>query len=364
MARGDRATARGWLDRFGEREVSRQPELALSTAHLYLALGDGVIGRHWLSVAQKAFDDESAQDGGSVLLGDLLVLRATLPQDGIEQMGRDAMRAAELHPPESPWRSICSLYAGVAKRLTGDMDQARELLEDGARRGAATAPFVQVHCLGQLALLHLDNADLEGAIRAATHGREQCDRARLADYRSMGNLFATSALVCSRAGQTEDAVADAKHAWTLLRSIEAYPEWFEAETRIVLAGACLHLADFAKATELLDQAEGFVAQVPDSPTLQRWLSNTQDKASAVSAGHARGELTPAELRTLQFLPSHLSFREIAERSYVSLNTVKTQAQAIYRKLDASSRAEAVDRAREGGLLEDELHTPLGEWSKP
>ena len=52
-------------------------------------------------------------------------------------------------------------------------------------------------------------------------------------------------------------------------------------------------------------------------------------------------LTTAELRVLRFLPSHLSFREIAARLHVSANTVKTQAHAVYRKLDASSRSGAV-----------------------
>jgi LuxR family maltose regulon positive regulatory protein len=65
------------------------------------------------------------------------------------------------------------------------------------------------------------------------------------------------------------------------------------------------------------------------------------------------DLTTAELRILQFLPTHLSFPQIATKVYVSPNTVKTQAQAIYRKLDASSRREAVDRARSAGLLSDE-----------
>ena len=128
----------------------------------------------------------------------------------------------------------------------------------------------------------------------------------------------------------------------------------------MLAAACLHLDDSAAARELLDQAEGFAARVPDSPTIQSWLSSTRDRASSASAGQGHDELTPAELRTLQFLPSHLSFREIAERSFVSLNTVKTQAQAIYRKLGASSRAEAVDQAREAGLLRDEPYTKVGQ----
>ena len=60
-------------------------------------------------------------------------------------------------------------------------------------------------------------------------------------------------------------------------------------------------------------------------------------------------LTIAELRVLRFLPSHLSFREIAGRLHVSPNTVKTQAHGVYRKLGAASRSEAVARARTVGL---------------
>ena len=44
---------------------------------------------------------------------------------------------------------------------------------------------------------------------------------------------------------------------------------------------------------------------------------------------------------LQLLPTHLSFREMAAGLHVSANTVKTHAHAVYRKLDASSRSEAV-----------------------
>jgi LuxR family maltose regulon positive regulatory protein len=360
LARGDRETVRNWLDQFGEREITRRPELALATSHLYLALGDGGFALHWSSVAETGFEDTSMEND-SVLLGDYLVLRATLPQNGIKQMGRDALRAAELHPPESPWRAICSFYAGVSKRLTDSMEEARALLEDGARRGAATAPLVQVLCLAQLTLLDLQNEDLDGAMRAAAHGHEQAERALVADYPLMATFFAASALANSRAGRTEQAVADAKHARTLLDNLVAFPDWYQAETRIVLAATCLHLDDSATARELLDQAEGFAARVPDSPSLQSRLSSTRDRASSASAELSHDELTPAELRTLQFLPSHLSFREIAERSFVSPNTVKTQAQAIYRKLDASSRAEAVDQAREAGLLRDESSTSVGRW---
>ena len=54
---------------------------------------------------------------------------------------------------------------------------------------------------------------------------------------------------------------------------------------------------------------------------------------------------------LQHLPSHLSFRQIGERLHVSQNTVKTQALAVYRKLDVNSRSDAVRRGQELGLLD-------------
>jgi len=64
-------------------------------------------------------------------------------------------------------------------------------------------------------------------------------------------------------------------------------------------------------------------------------------------------LTPAELRLLPLLSTHLSFREIGERLFVSRNTIKTQAISVYRKLGVSSRTQAIDRAVELGLLKPE-----------
>ena len=64
---------------------------------------------------------------------------------------------------------------------------------------------------------------------------------------------------------------------------------------------------------------------------------------------AGGRLTTAELRVLQFLPTHLSFPEIAEQLNVSANTVKTHSRAVYRKLDASlPRARRSPTQRDGG----------------
>jgi LuxR family transcriptional regulator, maltose regulon positive regulatory protein len=51
------------------------------------------------------------------------------------------------------------------------------------------------------------------------------------------------------------------------------------------------------------------------------------------------------------LSTHVSFSEIGGEMFLSPNTVKSQAMAIYRKLGASSRSQAVTRSRAVGLLE-------------
>jgi LuxR family maltose regulon positive regulatory protein len=61
-------------------------------------------------------------------------------------------------------------------------------------------------------------------------------------------------------------------------------------------------------------------------------------------------LSETELRILRFLPTNLTASEIASEIYVSVNTVKTHMRNIYSKLDAHSRGEAVEYARELGLL--------------
>lgn len=63
-------------------------------------------------------------------------------------------------------------------------------------------------------------------------------------------------------------------------------------------------------------------------------------------------LTAAQLRMLNYLPTHLSFKEIGEALFISRNTAKTHALAIYRKFGVSSRREAVEAARQYGILSD------------
>ena len=61
-------------------------------------------------------------------------------------------------------------------------------------------------------------------------------------------------------------------------------------------------------------------------------------------------VTPRELEILELIAAGLSTREIAERSFISENTVKTHASRVLGKLGAKRRTQAVQIAKQRGLL--------------
>jgi DNA-binding CsgD family transcriptional regulator len=61
-------------------------------------------------------------------------------------------------------------------------------------------------------------------------------------------------------------------------------------------------------------------------------------------------VTPRELEILEAIAAGFSNREIAERLFVSENTVKTHTARLFDKLSAKRRTQAVQRAKEEGLI--------------
>jgi len=268
-------------------------------------------------------------------------------------MREDAALAGELDGDDGPWRSVDRHLEGTACHLLGERDRARALLEEGSRHGVVAAPSTNALCLAQLSLLALERDDCKQGTDLAARARSQVKRFRLGDYPAMSLVLAVCALTEAQLGRIEAAKRDRDDATRLLeRNIDCAP-WYAAEVRIVLARATLCLTDVLAARAHLEDADVVLRAAQDTPLLHAWLDDTRAQVDAYSASAviAPASLTTAELRILRLLPTHLSFREMGSRLYVSPNTVKTQAQAVYRKLDASSRSQAVARARTLGLLE-------------
>jgi len=70
-----------------------------------------------------------------------------------------------------------------------------------------------------------------------------------------------------------------------------------------------------------------------------------DRARVESMG-----ITPREYEILTLIAGGLSNREIAERLFVSENTVKTHSSRLFEKLNAKRRTQAVQIAKQSGLL--------------
>jgi LuxR family maltose regulon positive regulatory protein len=80
------------------------------------------------------------------------------------------------------------------------------------------------------------------------------------------------------------------------------------------------------------------------------LTGSSVRVRGGEAPELQEELTESELRVLRYLPSNLSAPEIAAEMVLSTSTVKTHMNHIYEKLGAHKRTEAVERARDLGLL--------------
>ena len=165
-------------------------------------------------------------------------------------------------------------------------------------------------------------------------------------------VFAAAAASRAHHGRIDEAKSHARRGSDLLAALGDFSQWYGAETRILLAYASLWLADVVAARTLLAEASRCARKLPDAVTFTNWFNQAWAHMDTLAETSLSGpsSLTIAELRILRFLPSHRSFREIASQLNVSANTVKTQAHAVYRKLGAASRSEAVANALEAGLL--------------
>ena len=122
--------------------------------------------------------------------------------------------------------------------------------------------------------------------------------------------------------------------------------------RLQLAQVYLTLADRTTARHLLREIDDILLHRPALGVLVDKVSAFRDVLAASAQIGATGSspLSPAELRLLPYLQTHLTIAEIAERLFVSRNTASSEVSSIYRKLGASSRNEAVEQATTLGLL--------------
>jgi LuxR family maltose regulon positive regulatory protein len=160
-----------------------------------------------------------------------------------------------------------------------------------------------------------------------------------------------SVLAETHAGRAELAEADRLLCRQHLTGLLGVAPWLNIQVRIALAHAAALVDNRAEVTALVAEAEQLATEIADPLIVRRQLAGLRRANQSDTAAFGPPWLTTAELRVLQFMPTHLTNAEIAERLYVSRYTVKSQMISIYRKLGTNSRAGAVQLATAAGLIQ-------------
>ena len=351
LADGRSHTVQQWLGGVPVERFTGCAQLALAAAHSQLALGRVAMAEQWARSAAARLAEVPGHVRAPERAG-VVIVHAWAARGGAVKMAQDAAQAYDLLPEDDPWRASCCFLRGTAAMLSGDDPQASLWLHEGVVRGAVLAPDTASLCLAQLAVIAAERADMEAASDFAQRARAVMTEHGLAGTPASALVFAVWAAAAMREGRIDEAKAATARCLTLLDQLDDAMAWFGAEARILLARVSLALGHVSTARELLAEASRLARRTADVVIFQRWFTAAwgqfDERAETALAGVAL--LTTAELRVLRFLPTHYSFQEIAQRLHVSSNTVKTHVHAVYRKLDASSRSEAVAHARSAGLL--------------
>ncbi|MGV9859359.1 LuxR C-terminal-related transcriptional regulator [Gordonia sp. NPDC003425] len=322
---------RGW---------SRQPQFlavhaAAALSHLSRADCDAAAEdiRFARPLADAGSDRAAAAVVEIVALG-LAAARRDLHAAGLARARLQAMRrhSGGLGDLIDAWSVVASAHVDM---LGGDFDAARESLDSVPEAIGFIAALVRI-ARARIAL---------STNRPANALQVLGEPARYAEFAVLrveaGVLSAVAADRLRRDAVALVRIGDAIGTATPIGALLPFTE-HGGELRNLLTRV-RHLSTDLSVEErsLIDRVMGEISDV---------VPRAHGTVAAADTPSAHEALTEREMAVLRYLPTMYKAAEIASHLFVSVNTVKTHQQSIYRKLGASSRREAVDRAREHNLL--------------
>jgi LuxR family transcriptional regulator, maltose regulon positive regulatory protein len=341
-----------WLDERGG--IERHPMAAVLASLLSALTARPVDAERWADAVDRWQYAGTARPADSPTEAWAAVLRAILCRRGVEQMRADADEAARKCAELNIVTPVAALLQGTARVLSGDLeggDAAFQNVMSMREEAGAAEDFAVALC--ERSLLAMAHSDW-------SHARVHADQARAVLHQARREESFVTPLVCAVQARTAlhrgDIVAarqDLISAQRMRHELTYALPHFAVQARIELAHACIALTDLAGAKTLMREVDELLRCRPGLGTLVGEAKALQAQLSKLRGPDAPGAsaLTAAELRLLPILATHLSFPQIAEQMSLSRHTVKAEATSIYRKLGASSRNQAVTRARDLGLLD-------------
>jgi LuxR family maltose regulon positive regulatory protein len=355
IRRGQAATVRrwfGWLEDHGG--VQENPMLAVHASILSATIGRPAEAERWADIVDRWQYHDPARPEDLAAQAWAALLRAVSCRHGIEQMRADAGEAARRFAAAGMAAAAIPLAQGIALVLSGDLDHGDASFEETINYQAeARAPDVLATALCERSLVAMARTEWDRAGVLAGEAVAALRQAGIEECYVTSLVCAVRARVALHQGDVPAARQQLIRAQRLRPLLTYAVPYLAVQARIELTRAHLALSDLAGARTLLREIDELLNRRPDLGTLAGEARALRARLSGERGPSAPGpsSLTAAEMRILPMLATHLTGPEIAAELFLSPHTVKSQQLALYRKLAASSRHQAVARARELGLLE-------------
>ena len=270
---------------------------------------------------------------------------------GVKESATSAAVVRAAGPTGSPWWAMAGLIEALSLSLMDEVEPIEAFRE--AEIDTRGLPAVHALTLAQLGVAHLRNHQHESGQRAVRAAGDEVRQHRLEHFSLVTMVHCAEAYAAALRGDNIESERASTRAGELLAYGARVVARGGIQTRLTLTEAAIARRSWIEAGSFLRGAVELLPLEPDAVVLHGWADDLQRRLHHGRTGSHAGEMTPAELRVLEYLPTHLTLTEIGDILFVSRNTVKTHVVSIYRKLAATDRSEAVARAQELGLLSTE-----------
>ncbi len=350
---GNAVTVKAWLESLGAAALASSPPVRVTSAWMAAISGAESDVADELAALSALEDLGPLPDGTRSVESAVAMIQGLFGYGGPVEMMTGAQRAVALETDiGSPFFAVANVALGHASYVAGDLDGALTSLRRASHSDQAPGTI-------RVAGLSIESL-VEGERGDKARSRE-CAESALGIVEAEGLRAVTQASLVSTAvgqaqadaGKVEDGLATLELGLAARRETSSFGPWGMIHHLLVTGRVAAQAGQLPLAQELVTELATRMGQFSDGMGPMRARLNALQRLIAAEAGTARPAeqpLTARELEVLRLLQRGLSHHDIARELYLSDNTVKTHLRAVYRKLGAHSRPEALRIAHRQMLL--------------
>jgi ATP/maltotriose-dependent transcriptional regulator MalT len=296
-------------------------------------------------VERRAGEHQGPLAGGlSSVEAGVALLRAASPTGDVGFLTAHSLRTVTLEAPGSPWRPVACWTVGRGLYFSGEPEEAEDWFEEAIALAAETGhAIMQASSLSYCSKIAGDAGRLDEQELFAKRATDVLSAEGIEE--EAGTIHSANAASLGARGRFDEALASFDGALVLARRRREPLDL--ADILLRRASLLRDIGDDEEAAASIAEAGAVIGACHDPGVLTERLARLDPPRASLPEDQ---EISHSERRVLRLMTTQQTWREIGDQLYLSRNTVHSHTRSIYRKLGVSSRADAVRRARELGLL--------------